>query len=53
MKLYGGDKYWNPDLKKEFFRKVLKLWDKDYLGKSPQEKNYEYLGLNRSLKVVN
>jgi hypothetical protein len=35
--LYNEDKYWNPELKREFFNRVMHLWTKDYIGYSRVE----------------
>jgi len=29
---YNENKYWNPQLKREFWSKTMNLWTKDYVG---------------------
>lgn len=31
MVVYKEDKYWNPDLKKDFMKSITKLWGPDYV----------------------
>ena len=38
---YSEEKYWNLENKDDFFRRVLKIWDKDTLVKGSTEQNKE------------
>lgn len=37
MLVYNNPKNWNLDLREEFFKKTLGLWDKSYYGYTREE----------------